>query len=925
MLPNLDSKVNIFSEREFKIFKFFTNIKITNLNNVQKKINTVIIRNLHVGIRQYATKLLHIEIRKQNVEIRQHIKKVHVVRRQGETFTVGTRQYEVNKHFGSRWNIIGTRQNNKVNVGRRRSITKPVGTRYKNKFNCVGTRQTKIAYKKEGSEKTIISDTYVAEITTNKKHVKLLICNNILIRKSIERRQCETFKFENRQHALIDYFRSRCYIIGTRKNNKLNIGLRRLITKSIGTRQRNKLYYVGTRHTKITYKKEGSKYTTSSDAYATVTTPVKKCRKLIICNKHTLTSELFTANRYKVVTISGTWQKNILKIKIGFRQFKVIYKSEPIKNKNTRISEPYTTRITFKRRTTKYISNKKCVILILCKNLLFKMFMHVTHYSINFRGINYSTGSRKMGERSDISIMRMDLCSSEEENRGADSSNKENTPITKHSTIKENPQIRGKNKERELSETGEISKKALFTPILDTEDRNNKRNSREAGRRINQQGMDTIAGFGTRTILNESILIHPNDKGEPEKNRKRKSLNEKSGTQAGKIINTEHKRSKLSKIMDQMELKDCKEACCTNLRVSNRTKRKCNCTIITTIEALEMPFLTLHNRKKKYIKNNPCPVGSMTRKSTINQIKKKFLRGDVPMLKELKCNKLKDKEIRILRMWHYLDNTAFIIKQTGTKNDITKLFHELANLSSALYNGCEQLGKIIEADEISRQTVIEAETIKKAEIQEATLAGEWILKLNKQVKLCYKKNTLKVHFFRKMANIEILLNNIGEYPEQIQKIINEILQELKNRKIKNVKTVRNRLKCTSIHKVKLTKFLFFFRTRWNRKKRNEKSKRRKLPRVKYKKTMLSKKGKQTYQLLINLRSGDIETNPGPPKIPEPMILEEEKLSTTLELPEKELYQIKDFNFEEFLISPHGIITIKKDFTIIYSHAPLVVG
>ena len=728
MLPYLDSKVNIFSESDSKIFKLLANINITNLNNVQKKIKTAIFRNLYVGIRQYATKLLHIGIRKQNVGIRQHIKKVYVAWRQGETFMVGTRQYAVNKHFGSRWCIIGTRQNNKVNVGLRRSLTKTVGTRYKNEFNCVGTRQTKIAYKKKGSEKTTISNTYVAGVTSNKKQEKILIRNKyILIRKSIERRQSETSKFRNRQYAVIDYFRSRCYIIGTRQNNKLNIGFRRFITKPVGTRQRNRLYYVGTRQTKTTYKKEASKYTTSSDAYVTVITSNKRYRKLIICNKHTLTSEPNNANRYKIVIISENRQKNRLIIKVGFRQIKVLHKSDSIKN--TRSSEIYTIRITFKRRTAKYISNKKCAILI-CKNLLFKTFMHVTHYSINFRGINHSTGSSKMGERSDVTIMRMDLCSSEEENRGADSSNKENTPITEYSPIKENPQIRGKNKERELPETGGISRKCLFTPILDTEDRNRKRNSIEAGRRIN--GMDTITGSRTRPIL-----VHPNDKGEPEKNRKRKLLKEKSGTQAGKIINTEHKRNKLSKIMDQMELKDCKKACCTNLRVSNRTKRKCNCTITTTIEGLEMPFLTLHNRKEKYIKNNPCPVGSKTRKSTINHIKKKFLKGDVPISKELNCNKLKDKEVRILRMWHYLDNTAFIIKQTGTKNDITKLFHELANLSSALYNGCEQLGKIIEADEISRHTVIEAETIKKAEIQEATLAGEWILKLNKQVKIYY--------------------------------------------------------------------------------------------------------------------------------------------------------------------------------------------
>ena len=492
---------------------------------------------------------------------------------------------------------------------------------------------------------------------------------------------------------------------------------------------------------------------------------------------------------------------------------------------------------------------------------IFKTFIYATHYSINFRGINYSTESSKMGERSDVTIMRMDLCCSEEENMGGDSTNKENTPITEHSSIKENPPIRGKNNERELPETGGKSKKSLFTPILDKEDRIKRRYSREAGRRISQQGMDTITGYGSRTIMNEAILVHSNDKGEPEKNRKRKPLQEKSGTQAGKIINTEHIRSKLAKIMDQRELKDCKETCCTNLRVSSRTKRKCNCTIITTIEALEMPFLTLHKRTEKY-KNNPCPVGSISRKTTINQIKKKFLRGDGPMMKEFKCNRLKDKEVRILRMRHYLDNTAFIIKQTGTKNDITKLFHELANLSSALYNGCEQFGKQREQHNKSRKSTWY--TTRREEFSDTEDEEE-------------------------QEEVEV----DGEPPGW------------------DPGTKRYTVGCTSNRKGKLPKLLFFFRIKWNRKKRNEKTKGRKHPRVKSKKIMLTKKGKQTYQLLISLRSGDIETNPGPPKIPEPMILEEEKLSTTLELPEKELYQIKDFNFEEFLIKPHGIITIKK--------------
>jgi len=72
-------------------------------------------------------------------------------------------------------------------------------------------------------------------------------------------------------------------------------------------------------------------------------------------------------------------------------------------------------------------------------------------------------------------------------------------------------------------------------------------------------------------------------------------------------------------------------------------------------------------------------------------------------------------------------------------------------------------------------------------------------------------------------------------------------------------------------------------------------------------------GKQDYMRGILLRSGDIEENPGPGllTIPEPMILEETRLSANLEFPEKQLYDIGYFNFEEFLIIPRGIIAIKE--------------
>ena len=82
----------------------------------------------------------------------------------------------------------------------------------------------------------------------------------------------------------------------------------------------------------------------------------------------------------------------------------------------------------------------------------------------------------------------------------------------------------------------------------------------------------------------------------------------------------------------------------------------------------------------------------------------------------------------------------------------------------------------------------------------------------------------------------------------------------------------------------------------------------------HRKKLASKlKEEKDYMRGILLRSGDIEENPGPGLliIPEPMILEETRLSANLEFPSKQLYDIGYFNFEEFLITPRGIVAIKE--------------
>ena len=68
-----------------------------------------------------------------------------------------------------------------------------------------------------------------------------------------------------------------------------------------------------------------------------------------------------------------------------------------------------------------------------------------------------------------------------------------------------------------------------------------------------------------------------------------------------------------------------------------------------------------------------------------------------------------------------------------------------------------------------------------------------------------------------------------------------------------------------------------------------------------------------------MRAGDIETNPGPPFIPEPMLLEEQNLNHTFNIPDYDLFPTRHFFFEEAAISAPGIILIReKCHNFIYS-------
>ena len=178
---------------------------------------------------------------------------------------------------------------------------------------------------------------------------------------------------------------------------------------------------------------------------------------------------------------------------------------------------------------------------------------------------------RMEGKR--ISQQGMNTLTSYRSNKKENSSTKENSLSTEYTLIKENAPIKGKAKEGNSTEIGEKSKKSLFTTTKEKEERYNDRNRRTERKRICEQGMN-ITSYRSRSALNMMILHEPNDKGELEMIHKRKISPERNKTPAGKLINTEHKRSKVTKIIDQREATKCKKTCYNINRANNSNNRK---------------------------------------------------------------------------------------------------------------------------------------------------------------------------------------------------------------------------------------------------------------------------------------------------------------------------------------------------------------
>ena len=168
------------------------------------------------------------------------------------------------------------------------------------------------------------------------------------------------------------------------------------------------------------------------------------------------------------------------------------------------------------------------------------------------------------------------------------------------------------------------------------------------------------------------------------------------------------------------------------------------------------------------------------------RIKSTYQKNTGPMIKEMSANKPEDRIIAAYRMQEYIENAAYIIKQTGNKEDMISLIFELENLITATGIVRSQIHRWKEADDLRYDINEYASRLKKAEIQEAILGGEWILRNNRQVKTYFIKK-LQIYYFRpRMTNMEGKIINIETFPDILRNHLKDALKEAVDGPIKDL-------------------------------------------------------------------------------------------------------------------------------------------
>ena len=227
-------------------------------------------------------------------------------------------------------------------------------------------------------------------------------------------------------------------------------------------------------------------------------------------------------------------------------------------------------------------------------------------------------------------------------------------------------------------------------------------------------------------------------------------------------------------------------------RIKKKRKTPCNCTTRTTVESVNIPILTLHNRKTNRTPTGSCPLANRNRSNLIRKVRDSFNKGQGSMIEEMEANKQQERLIALVRAKHYISNTAFTIKATGNQEDMYSMIFEIENVIGAVEAGRCQIKRWMEAEKYDNMLYNIAQKVKSAEESEAILGGEWFLKKAKKVKKLNNQFTVTL-IFRKMVSIENKLNIISMFVGDFHEYIQEALNDVKEGKIEDLVLLDHRM------------------------------------------------------------------------------------------------------------------------------------
>ena len=221
----------------------------------------------------------------------------------------------------------------------------------------------------------------------------------------------------------------------------------------------------------------------------------------------------------------------------------------------------------------------------------------------------------------------------------------------------------------------------------------------------------------------------------------------------------------------------------SNRKTGRVTKKKnmCQCIRTTSVTKIRMPILNIHIEHK--IKGKKiCTQGNKIRREQVKMVRDKFHAGEGSLYKEAAATKEQERNISLVRMWHYIDTAAYLIKQNGNEQELGSLCWELLNLVSVLKIGREQIIKLIDADNLSNINEEIATITRIVWNNELTLRTERnIIAVQVNIRI-----TLSIKYFRKMAYNDNLLNTIKSFTGEFHKHLNDALTDARTGKHKDI-------------------------------------------------------------------------------------------------------------------------------------------